>query len=118
MESIEEQTEPGKFFMPHTDIHETAEALIVTMEMPGVEKGALDIQLEKNVLAVEGRVDFDEYEELEPLYTEYNVGHFRRSFRISSEIDQSKIAAGVENGVLTLHLPKAEEQQARKIAIN
>ena len=117
LESTEEQTEPGKFYLPHTDIHETEEALVVTMEMPGVEKNAFDVRLEKNVLAVEGRVDFGEYQGLMPLYTEYNVGHFRRSFRISSEIDQRRIAAGVEDGVLTLHLPKAEEQKARKIAV-
>lgn len=117
LETAEEQTEPGKFYVPYTDIHENDEALVVTMEMPGVEKGALDVQLENNVLSVEGRVDFGKYEELEPLYTEYNVGHFRRSFKISSEIDQGKIAAGVEGGVLTLHLPKAEEKMARKIAV-
>ena len=118
LESTEEQTEPGKFYVPYTDIHETDEALIVTMEMPGVEKDALDVQLEKNVLSVEGRVDFGEYEDLEPVYTEYNVGHFQRSFRISSEIDQSRIAATIEDGVLTLNLPKAEEQKARKIAVH
>lgn len=118
LESAEEQTEPGKFYVPNTDIHETAEALVVTMEMPGVEKGAFDVQLEKNVLSVEGRVDLDQYDGLTPLYTEYNVGHYRRTFQISSEIDQGKIAASVEDGVLTLLLPKAEEQMARKIAVS
>lgn len=118
LESTEEQTVPGKFYVPHTDIHETDEALMVTMEMPGVEKGAIDVQLEKNVLAVEGRVDFGEYEGLEALYTEYNVGHFRRTFRISSQIDQGKIAAEMEDGVLTLHLPKGEEQKPRTIEVS
>ncbi len=113
----EEQTVPGKFYVPNTDIHETGGALTVTMEMPGVEKGAIDVQLEKNVLSVEGRVNFDQYDELEPLYTEYNVGHFRRSFRISSDIDQAKIGASIEDGVLTLNLPKAKEQQPRKIKV-
>ena len=117
LEGTEEQTEPGKFYVPYTDIHEADEALIVTMEMPGVEKNAIDVQLEKNVLSVEGRVDLEEYDGLEPVYTEYNVGHYRRSFKISSEIDQGKIAAGVEDGVLTLRLPKAEAQMARKITV-
>ncbi len=118
LDSPEEQTVPGKFYVPYTDIHETDQALMVTMEMPGVEKGAVEVNLENNVLSVEGRVDFDEYEALEPVYTEYNVGHFRRSFKISSEIDQAGIAANIENGVLTLHLPKAEEQKPRKIAVH
>ena len=117
LETTEEQTEPGKFYVPYTDIQETEEALDVVMEIPGVRKDAVEVQLEKNVLSVEGRVDFDEYEHLEPLYTEYNVGHFQRSFRISNAIDQSKIAANVEDGVLTLHLPKGEEQKPRTIAV-
>lgn len=117
LESAEEQTEPGKFYIPPTDIHETGEALVVTMEMPGVEKNACKVLLESSVLSIEGRVDFGEYEGLVPLYTEYNVGHFRRSFKISSQVDQSKIVAGVKDGVLTLHLPKAAEQKARTIAV-
>ena len=117
LESAEEQTVPGKFYVPYTDIHETEDALTVTMEMPGVEKDAVDVQLEKDVLSIEGRIDFDEYGDLEPLYTEYNVGHYRRSFKLSNDVDQSKIAANLEDGVLTLHLPKAAEQKPRTIAI-
>ena len=118
LETQEEQTVPGKFYMPNTDIHETGDALTVTMEMPGVEKKDVEVNLENNVLSVEGRVDFGEYEELEPLYTEYNVGHFRRSFKISSRVDQAKIAANIEDGILTLHLPKAEEQKPRTIQVS
>lgn len=117
LESREEETVPGKFYVPPTDIHETPEALVLTMEMPGVEKDKIDVRLEKNVLSIEGKIDFSKYEDLEPLYTEYNVGHFRRSFKISNEIDQSKIAARLENGVLTLDLPKVEERQPRTIAV-
>ena len=117
LETAQEQTVPGKFYVPYTDIHETGEALVVTMEMPGVEKKNVEVGLEKNVLSVEGRVDFAPYEDFEPLYTEYNVGHFRRSFTISSEIDREKIAAAIDDGVLTLHLPKAAEQVARTIAV-
>ncbi len=118
LETTEEQTVPGKFYVPYTDIYESEDALIVTMEMPGVEKGAIDIQLEKNVLSVEGRIEYDEYDEFEPLYTEYNVGHFRRSFSLSNAIDQDKIAANMADGVLTLNLPKAQEQKPRTIAVH
>lgn len=117
LESVEESTVPGKFYVPSTDIHETREALILTMEMPGVEKKNVDIRLEKNVLSVEGRIDFAPYDDLEPVYTEYNVGHFRRSFKISNEIDQSKIAARLEDGTLTLDLPKIAEQKPRTITV-
>jgi HSP20 family molecular chaperone IbpA len=117
LESTEEETVPGKFYVPPTDIHETSTALVLTMEMPGVAKDKVDVRLEKNVLSVEGRIDFSKYDDLEPVYTEYNVGHFRRSFKISNEIDQAKIAARLADGVLTLDLPKVEEQQPRTIAI-
>lgn len=117
LEAAEEQTVPGKFYVPYTDIHETKDALVVTMEMPGVEKKMIDVKIEKNVLAVEGRIDFAAYEDLDPLYTEYNVGHYRRSFTLSSEIDRDKIAARVEDGVLTLDLPKITKEAARKIKV-
>jgi len=87
------------------------------MEMPGVEKKDVEVNVENDVLRVEGRVDFTKYEGLEPLYTEYNVGHFARSFTLSNRIDQQQIAAQLEDGVLTLTLKKAKEAMPRKIAI-
>ena len=56
LESTEEQTVPGKFYVPYTDIHETEDALNVVMEMPGVAKDAVDVELDKNVLSIEGRI--------------------------------------------------------------
>jgi HSP20 family molecular chaperone IbpA len=85
--------------------------------MPGVEKKDVEVNVENDVLRVEGRVDFTKYEGLEPLYTEYNVGHFARSFALSNRIDQQQIAAQLEDGVLTLTLKKAKEAMPRKIAI-
>ena len=118
LESTEEQTVPGKFYVPYTDIHETEDALNVVMEMPGVAKDAVDVELDKNVLSIEGRIVFDQYDDLEPLYTEYNVGHFRRSFKLSNDVDQANIAANLEDGVLTLRLPKAAEQKPRTITVS
>ena len=87
------------------------------MEITGVEKKDVEVNVENDVLRVEGRVDFTKYEGLEPLYTEYNVGHFARSFALSNRIDQQQIAAQLEDGVLTLTLKKAKEAMPRKIAI-
>jgi len=116
--SKEEKTVPARYYVPTTDIFETDEALTVVMEIPGVERQALEVNIENDVLRVDARIDFSKYEELEPLYTEYNVGHFTRSFTLSNNIDQQQISAQLDDGVLTLTLKKAKEAVPRRIAIN
>jgi HSP20 family protein len=113
----EEKTVPGRYYVPYTDIYETDETLTVVMEMPGVEKKDLSVSLENDVLRVDGRIDFSKYEGMEPVYTEYNIGHYTRSFTLSNKIDQEKISAQLEDGVLTLTLPKGNDALPRQIAI-
>ena len=113
----QEATAPARTFVPATDIFETDGALTIVMEMPGTDKNDLDISVEDGVLHVEGRLNFDKYQGLQPLYTEYNVGHYRRSFSLSNKIDQNKISAEMKDGVLTLVLAKAEEAKPRRIAV-
>jgi HSP20 family molecular chaperone IbpA len=113
----DERTEAGKFFSPYTDIHETPSAVIVSMEMPGVDKGSVDIRLDKGVLTVKGNIDSGRYESLRPIYTEYNVGNFVRTFTVSTKIDSAAISAVMADGVLTVNLPKAAEAVAKRIAV-
>jgi HSP20 family protein len=113
----EEQTIPVRHYMPATDIHETQDALILLLEMPGVAKQDIDVQVENDVIKIEGRIDPKQYEGLEPLYTEYNVGHFTRSFSLSDKIDQGNIEASLDDGVLTVTLHKAKAAQPRRITI-
>src|ERR1700687_2282512 len=112
-----EEKVPGRHFVPYADIYETDDALAVVLEMPGVEKKDLEVALENDVLRVDGRIDFSKYKDMEPVYTEYNIGHYARSFTLSGTIDREKISANLEDGVLTLNLPKAKHAQPRKIAI-
>jgi HSP20 family molecular chaperone IbpA len=112
-----EQTVPVRYFVPATDIYETEDALSVVMEVPGVERKDIDINLENDVLRIEGRVDPSKYDGLDPLYTEYNVGHFARTFTLSNKVDQQSIGAHVADGVLTLTLPKAKEALPRRISV-
>jgi HSP20 family protein len=116
--SREEKTVPARYYVPNTDIFETEDALTVVMEMPGVEKKDLQVNVEDDVVRVEGRIDFTKYQGMEPLYTEYNVGHFARAFSLSNKIDQQQISAQLEDGVLTLTLKKAKEAMPRRIAIS
>jgi HSP20 family protein len=113
----QEGTVPARTFIPNADIFETEQALTVLLEMPGVEKGHVDIRVEEDVLDVEGKIDFSKYQGLTPIYTEYPVGHYRRSFSLSSRIDQHKIRAEMSDGVLTITLPKAEQAKPRQINI-
>jgi HSP20 family protein len=113
----EEKTIPGRYFVPPADIFETEEALTVIMEMPGVEKKNVNIALENDVVRVEGQIDFAHYQGMEPVYTEYNIGHYARGFTLSSKIDRDNISAQLDDGVLTLTLPKVKESVPRRIAV-
>ena len=116
--SAEEATRSARYYVPGTDIHESDGALDIAMEVPGVARDGVEVTLEKDVLKVVAQVDFSNYEGLEPIYTEYEVGHFQRSFSLSSKIDQGAISARVENGVLHLHLPKTREATPRRISVH
>lgn len=117
VEKKEETTIPARVFLPNADIFETPNELKVVLEMPGIEKNNVQISIEDGVLHVQGRLDLSKYSGLQPLYTEYNVGHYARSFQLSSKIDQSKIGAEMKDGVLSLTLPKAEEAKPRTIQV-
>ena len=118
VESKQEATIPARVFVPATDIFETDEALTVILEMPGVDKDKVDVKVENDVLIIEGWIDFSRYEGLQPVYTEYNIGNYARSFQLSSKIDQDRISAELRDGVMTLVLPKSERAKPRKIAVS
>lgn len=118
VEKEQEATYPTRVFQPVADIFETEEILTVVLEMPGVTKDNVDVGLYNGTLTVSGQIDFSKYEGLQPVYTEYNIGNFQRSFRLSNQIDQDKISAELNDGVIVLSLPKAETAKPRRIAVN
>lgn len=117
LEAKQEPTVSARTYIPGADIFEAEAALSVVLEMPGVDKSNVDVSVEAGILVVEGRVDFSKYEGMHPVYTEYNVGHYRRTFSLSNKIDQGAITAEMKDGVLTVTLPKAEAAKARRIEI-
>jgi HSP20 family protein len=112
-----EKTVPARYYVPTTDIFETADALQLVLEVPGVGRDDVEIRLEDDVLRIEARIDAAKYDGMEPLYTEYNVGHFARSFTLSHHIDQHQISAQLSDGLLTVTLKKVPEAQPRRIEI-
>ena len=118
VENKQESTIPARVFVPVTDVFETDQALTLTLEMPGVSKDRVEVRVEDGVLTIEGRIDFAPYENLRPVYTEYNIGNYTRSFRLSSKIEQEGISANLKDGVITLILPKAEKAKPRRIQVN
>ena len=117
VESKPESTIPARIFVPVTDIFETDQALTLVLEMPGVSRDRVEVRVENDVLSIEGRIDFAAYENLRPVYTEYNIGNYTRTFQLSSKIEQERISAALKDGVMTLVLPKAEKAKPRRITV-
>lgn len=106
-----------KTFVPQVDIYENKDSLFLVVDMPGVDEKSVNIELEKNILTITGRVENGRIKGAALTYSEYEIGDYERVFNLSDEIDREKIAATVRNGVLRLELPKAEKVKPKKIAI-
>lgn len=111
-----EPTKAGVHYSPTVDIFETDDAITLLADLPGVDKGNLDINVEDKQLTITGMVDEPE-SRLNSIYSEYGIGGYTRSFKLGDAIDQTKINAALKDGVLTLVLPKAERLKPRKIEI-
>jgi HSP20 family protein len=112
-----EHTRSGSFYRPHVDILEEQEELLVLADVPGARADKIDVKFEDGTLTIHAAVEPRQDENHEYLLCEYGVGDFYRTFQISEAIDASKITADYADGILTLHLPKAESIKPRKIAV-
>ena len=116
-EAREEVTRAGRTYVPQVDIYETKEGLWLWADMPGVDEQSLNVHLDNGVLTIEGQVDVKDYENVSPLYTEYNVGNYVRRFTLSNDVDTDRIVARMQNGVLALEIPKSERAKPRRITV-
>jgi len=112
-----EQTRPGLVFTPAVDIFETEKEITVLADMPGVKAKDLNIDLHENVLSLDGEVEAPEGADEVDVIREYRTGTYYRQFNLSQVIDQQKIDAEMQDGVLRLTLPKVEAATPRKIAV-
>ncbi len=115
----QEQTRPGRFFIPAVDIWEDGDGLTVYADLPGADPEHVNVELNADVLTLVGEVCLSDYEGLSPLFTEYNVGHFQRRFNIpdSGAYDRERIQARFREGVLEIVIPRSEASKPRRIPI-
>lgn len=112
-----EQTMPGIVFTPAVDIFETDKEITLMADIPGVEAKDLNIDLRDDTLTFTGMIEPVGSPDEEDILIEYEVGNYYRQFTLSEVIDQSKIDAQLNDGVLRLHLPKVEKATPRKITV-
>jgi len=113
-----EGTRPGPLFIPAVDILEDQTGITMVADMPGVDGKNVDIDLKDNQLTISGRIDPVEGEKEVSLYKEFLYGDYIRQFTLSYVIDQNKITAKMEDGVLRLILPKVEKMKPQKIKVS
>jgi HSP20 family protein len=113
----QEQTRPGRYYLPDVNIYEFDDSLKLWADMPGVRENDVNVTLKDGVLTIVGQVATDMYARLRPMYTEYNVGNYYREFSLNEDIDESRISATLRNGVLELELPKKEKVRPRQIEV-
>lgn len=111
-----ERTRTGTTFTPRFDIVETEDELILHGDLPGVAPENLDLRFENERLIVHGKVE-PRHEDHEFVYGEYGIGDFYREFQVLEGVDGEKISAELNNGVLTVHLPKSEQTKPRRIEV-
>jgi len=107
---------PAQYVTPLADVESTKEGYTIHAEMPGVDKSGLEITVDNGELTILGHRHPEESSG-EPVYREIRPTDFRRVYELDPAIDTSKIAARIDQGVLTLTLPKAESVQPRKIVV-
>ena len=112
-----ERGQPVEYVAPEVNIFETKDGYVLEAEMPGVNKAGLEIMLEGSEIAIVGHRTHDMVNG-ESLLRERQFADFRRVFELDPAIDTSKISAKMDQGVLTLTLPKSERVKPRKIAIS
>jgi HSP20 family protein len=101
------------------DVSETEDEIVVRAEVPGIEPGDLEVQVEGNLLTIAGEKREEAEEERRGWrHTERRFGQVRRSFTLPSHVDAGQVTAEHRNGVLTVRLPKFDEAKAKRIPVS
>ena len=113
----EQMVDAGSAYSPDVDIYLSEDELLLAADLPGVEKGDVNIEIdENNSLVIKAKTAQKEMEN--PVYKQFNVGNYYRAFQIGDEFDKDKVTGRLENGLLEVRVPKREEAKPKRIAIN
>ena len=115
--SASEQYRQTEYVAPEVNIFETKDGYVVEAEMPGVNKEGLEITVEGNELTIVGHRTLEPVNG-QPLFRERRLADYRRTFELDPAIDTSKVMAKIDQGILTVTLPKSEKVKPRKIAVD
>jgi HSP20 family protein len=112
-----EQNRQTGYVAPEVNIFETKDGYVVEAEMAGVNKEGLEITVEGNELTIVGHRK-SEPTNGQPLFRERRLANFRRSFELDPAIDTTKVTAKIDQGIVTVALPKSEKVKPRKITVD
>jgi HSP20 family molecular chaperone IbpA len=105
-------------YAPAVDIYETPDEIVLVADVPGARAEGIDVQFERGTLTINASVAPRRNDDQTNYFArEYGVGNYHRAFEINDDIDANRISAHVDNGVLTVKLPKAEAVKPRKIQV-
>ena len=105
------------YVTPYVDIEATDSGYVLHADMPGVNREGIEVTVDDGNLVIAGHRQALAVGG-EPLYRERRQLNFRRVYELDPSIDTGKISARIEQGILTVHLPKAENQKPRRIALD
>jgi HSP20 family protein len=116
--SVQRATGADSALRPPVDIHETADELVLRADMPGVSRERLEVRVDGNTLVIEGSIGIAPQDAMSALYADVRSTTYRRQFVLSNELDTANIGASLQNGVLTVKLPKRAERKPRRILVS
>lgn len=117
---VKKETAAGReqeAMLPPVDVVEDASGITLWADLPGVPKDKLNVRVEADTLTIEGEVSLPLAQGMEASYAEVQLPRYQRVFTLGQELDSDKASAEFRNGVLKLHIPKAEHARPRRIEV-
>jgi HSP20 family molecular chaperone IbpA len=104
-------------YEPAADVIEKADAIHVLLDLPGVDQKGLDVTVEEHVLIIRGKTAVAEQKPGSIVHREFEHADYERTFRLGNDVDESRIAANLKNGLLRITIPKSEAAKPRQISV-